>query len=100
MAVPISGFVARRSYLPGGRPSNLNWPDPSVRLVAQERGAPYQVRVTIALRTGSLFEASTTVPETTAVPGVWARAIAEKIALAQATRIKAGAFRGISMTNA
>src|ERR1700691_3315859 len=97
MAVPLTGFVARRSYLPAGRPSNLNCPEPSVRLVAQERGVPCQVRVTIALRTGSLFEASTTLPEMTAVPGAWAKAIAEKMALAQITRMKAGAFCGISM---
>jgi hypothetical protein len=70
-----------------------------VRLVAQERGVPCQVKVTIALRTGSLLDASATLPEMTAVPGAWARAITEKVALAQAVRMKVGAFRGISMTN-
>ena len=70
-----------------------------MRLVAQERGVPCQVKVTIALRTGSLLDACTTLPEMTAVPGVWASAIAEKVALAKAVRMKAGAFRGISMTN-
>ncbi len=75
LTVPSPGFVARRSYLPGGRPSNLNCPELSVRLVAHERGTPCQVKVTIALRTGWLFEASTTLPEMTLAPCVWAKAV-------------------------
>ena len=39
---------------------------------------PCQVRVTIALRTGSLFDASITLPEMTPWPGVWAKIILER----------------------
>ena len=66
-----------------------------MRLVAHERGVPCQVKVTIALRTGSLFDASTTLPEMTPVSGVWAKATpdrgtADKIARARSAKGAAG----------
>jgi hypothetical protein len=39
---------------------------------------PWQVRVTIALRTGSLFDASMTLPEITPRPGVCAKIVVER----------------------
>jgi hypothetical protein len=59
-----------------------------VRLVAHERGVPCQVKVTIALRIGLLFDASTTFPEMTPVPGVWAKATPDRGTAVKIVRVR------------